>query len=211
MDSTEISNYWRLCDSFTVNQAALLIVGIDPDSEIGIKCEELESHEQPKGYGAAKRALSVALRNSLIKGENFREFSPDPYEFDSGMYVKGTTNTFTSTVDRDSVIAWLKVQGMKTGFFFPDAAITDRPDFLNPKHERFSVKLAAAVLVWQAMGDENLIGPKGLMSSMEEWLGSRYKELGLEWHGAINKSGISEAAKVANWKTTGGATKTPGR
>lgn len=52
---------WRLCDELTVIQAALLMVGVDPSSEDGAKCEGWQPHEQPKGYGPAKAAICHAI------------------------------------------------------------------------------------------------------------------------------------------------------
>jgi hypothetical protein len=123
-----------------------------------------------------------------------------------------------TTIDRSSVKEWLANNGIHTGFFFPDS--TDAPDYLDPKNPRYAPKLAAAVRVWQAMEDENLRRGKNPFSAMEQYLESRYKEYGL-FHekdnpkngtvaGDINKTAISEVAKVANWQPGGGAPKTPG-
>ena len=94
------------------------------------------------------------------------------------------------------------------------------PDYLDPKNPRYAPKLAAAVRVWQAMEDENLRRGKNPFSGNRTYLESRYKEFGL-FHekdnlkngtaaGDINKTAISEVAKVANWQPGGGAPKTPG-
>jgi hypothetical protein len=83
------------------------------------------------------------------------------------------------------------------------------PSYLNPTHPRYSPKLAAAVKVWLAMEDKNLLNGKAVIPTMENWLENRYKELELIYRGDINKTAIEECARVANWKTEGGATKTP--
>ena len=226
MDSSEISNYWRLCNSFTLKQAALLIVGVDPDSEIGVKCEELQPHERPKGYGAIKQALSLNLRGprSLQIGTNVKEFRDDPNggSEGGGRFADGTTDINSSTVYKDLVNEWLEARGIRTGFFFPDTAMKDTPGYLDPGHPRFAPKLAAAVHVWQAMEDENLRKKGKAISDMTAWLESRYKELGLVYKqevkstkgevthkvGDRNGGAITQICKVANWDE-GGAPKTP--
>jgi hypothetical protein len=48
---------WRLCSELKVTEAALLMVGIDPSSEVGSNCDGWKPHEQPDGYVAIKAAL----------------------------------------------------------------------------------------------------------------------------------------------------------
>lgn len=54
-----------------------------------------------------------------------------------------------TTVTVDDVRAWLRGRGVRTGFFFPDAA--DVPDYLDAKHPRYAPRLAAAVNAWLAV------------------------------------------------------------
>jgi hypothetical protein len=71
------------------------------------------------------------------------------------------------------------------------------------------IALAAAVKVWLAMKDDNLLKGKSPKAAMESWLENRYSELGLIYQDNINKTAIDECTKVANWNDKGGATKTP--
>lgn len=122
-----------------------------------------------------------------------------------------------STVSCDDLRGWLSSRGVRSGFFFPDGV--EEPDYMDPKHPRYPPKLAAAVKVWLAMEDENLLLGKGTVGAMEAWLESRYKELGLAHDkdheknktkaGDVNRTAIGEIAKVANWQY-GGAPTTPG-
>jgi len=64
-DEPQISDLWRLCDHLTVKQASLLLVGIDPASEIGTYIEGWKPHERPKGYEAVKQAISSGLRGGF--------------------------------------------------------------------------------------------------------------------------------------------------
>jgi hypothetical protein len=204
-EKNKISDYWRLCDELTLKQAALLIVECDPSSEAGY-CEKWEVHLRPTGYEASKQALSSALRKAIIMGQHFGKTMHDINGNEMGEYPE-TTDVDRSTLERDSLIKWLSSRGIKTGFFFPDD--TTYPDYMDPKNGRYSSKLAAAVKVWQAMEDVNLRKGKAPTVAMHTWLETRYKDLGLEWAGKINNTGITEVVKVANWQTSGGATKTP--
>ncbi|MNZ30542.1 hypothetical protein D3C78_478150 [compost metagenome] len=200
-------DHWRLCDELSVIQAALLVIGVDPAGEVGAYCDGWQPHERPRGYEAAKAAIASALRRELISGELVPVFE---YDINGNICgdVPGSIDLKESRVDVGSLRAWLGGRGFRSGFFFPDAERT--PDYLDPAHPRYSAKLAAAVKVWQAMEDGNLLSGKSERGAMEEWLTSRYRELGLVWKGKINKTGIEDTAKVANWNDGGGAPRTPG-
>lgn len=79
------------------------------------------------------------------------------------------------------------------------------PGYLDPSHPRYSPKLAASVLAWEAMEDENLCRGVSPKSAITTWLTNNHKAIGLD----LSKSGIGEVATVVNWKTTGGAPVTP--
>lgn len=84
-----------------------------------------------------------------------------------------------------------------------------RPQYLDSTHPRYSPKLAAAVAAWLAVEDGNGRHPK---QAIEKYLREHARELGLlKKNGLINEEGIADCAKVANWKTSGGAPKTPRR
>ena len=218
MSESAISEYWRLCDELTVQQAVLLIVGIDPASEAA-ECEHWKPQERPRGYDPVKQALSAALRKGAIAGTNALVEIHDINGYPVDAYPD-TTDVYVSKVEAASLVQWLRSRGMNTGFFFPqEDSSSKEPDYLNPKHPRFSFKLAAAVRVWQAMEDENLRRGKGPIPAMEDWLGSRYKELGLVHRQSNKKSGyekgdrnggaITQVATIANWNPDGGPPETP--
>ncbi|WP_374479509.1 hypothetical protein [Zoogloea sp.] len=200
-------DYWRLLDEMSVKQAALLAVGVDPASEDGTCCEGWKPHERPSGYEAVKAGICVALMRGRIKGT----FVPI-YDYDINGNIVGevpdSVDVDSAKVDVDSLRSWFSVRGFRPAFFFPET--TDTPDYLDPSHSRYSSKLAAAVKLWQAMDDDNLLRGKAPTVAMREWLESRYRDLGLIWNGDMNKQGMDDVIKVANWKVTGGATATPG-
>lgn len=200
-----ISNYWRLCEELTVRQAAFLIVGIDPDSETGVKSRDWRKDERPAGYGAAIQALTSQLRASVITGTHVQEIETDMNGNPIGE-IDGSTDVDRSTVNTDSVAKWLQGKGYKTGFFFPDDG--GAPDYMNSKDARYAPKLAAAVSAWQAVTTAGKTSPK---QALAKWLREHAATYGLsDDEGKPNETGIEEVAKVANWQPTGGAAKTPG-
>lgn len=81
--------------------------------------------------------------------------------------------------------------------------------YLDPNHPRYAPKLAAAVRAWLAVDDPP--AGKTAKQSLVNWLRENAPELGLTGpEGKPNELGIDECAKVANWRTDGGAPKTPG-
>jgi len=206
-EASRAMDVWRWCDELTVMQAALLANGLDPGVEF-CHVEDWDVHKRPGGYEAAKHAITQALKSGKISGEVIPKTTQS---FNRREYpLEGTVDVTSSIVDVESLKTWLEIErGVRPAFFFPAVESKTIPDYMNPKHSRYSPKLAAAVRVWQAMEDENLLRGKPVMSAMNDWMEMRYKELELIWKGEINKTAIAECAKIANWKTEGGATKTP--
>lgn len=127
--------------------------------------------------------------------------------FEDGFFKKRNPNWSKTTVKFDDVVAWLASRGIADGFFFP---VEEAPrDYLDSTHPRYSAKLAAAIKVWEAMEDENLLAGKSTKTAMTDWLESRYKDLGLVHNSKISKNAIENVVAVVNWQTTGGAPKTP--
>jgi len=201
----EPSTYWRLCAELTINQAALLIVGVDPSEEMGSQCESWKIHERPKGYEAVKSSISVAMRHGKASGNLIPFFEYDINGNQCGE-VAGSVNTAASMVDVESLKAWMRSCGIETGFFFPGEAGV--PGYLDPDHSRYSGKLAAAVSAWQAVTDPVGKSPK---QALEKWLREHATEFGLtDDDGNPVAQAMEECSKVANWQPGGGASKTPG-
>jgi len=228
MGLKEINPLWRLSDPLTVQQAAALIAGFDPvsvrfnslneawfEGETGLMDSDGILWVQV-AFLSLVNAINAGNLPATIRSKRVQEWDA---KYGGIKEVDEPTPDWRETkVTVSDLVAWMKAANICTGFFFPE--LTDAPDYLDPNNPRYAPKLAAAVKVWQAMEDENLLRGKGAISAMEQWLESRYKELGLthgqgsEKHGYkagdINKTAIEEVAKVANWRTSGGAAKTPG-
>lgn len=204
----EISEYWRLCDEPTIQQATLLMIGYDPASEEA-DCEQWLIHARPAGYEAVKQALSSALRKGSIEGRHvplFRDYvTGHPLQ-----EMPDTTDIEQSTIARDSLVEWLRSRGVNTGFFFPvQASDSSEPAYLNPRHPRYSGKLAAAVSAWLSVTETGGKSPK---QALEKWLREHSAGYGMtDESGNPVKQAVEDCAKVANWEQSGGAPRTPAK
>lgn len=249
MDFSTINPLWRLSDPLTVEQAAALIAGFDPNwvrFNAGNVVSLTRGSTLAENDGIALVQTALAVLTNAINGhklnarlrydaeprymagmDNLKERGfwrgEDVAEIaglDGSSYVIDVIpNWGKTTVERHDLIAWLERSGIPAEFFFRTAM--DIPNYLDPINSRYSPKLAAAVRAWQAMEDENLRRGKSAKTSMEHWLTANYRQLGLvhkrnsEKHGVrageMNRTAISEVAKVANWEEDGGAPKTPSK
>lgn len=144
---------WHLCERLSVVEAALLLAGVEP-SGVAAFVEGWNSDEQPAGYRPARQALLGALQRESLEGEavQVRRSEYDPH---------------ASYVEVESLKAWLTSKGVRGGFFFPDE--TDTRDYLDPEHEHYAPKLAAAVRAWEAVtgGFKSGVSPK---QQIERWV-----------------------------------------
>jgi hypothetical protein len=109
----------------------------------------------------------------------------------------------------------LAKKGVSTGFFFPEGrkskSPNEQPDYLNPSHERYAPKLAAAVRAWQAFEKHGTPAGKSAKQALTGWVTEHAALFELQDEdGKLNANGIDQIASVANWQPTGGAPKTPG-
>ena len=217
MESLE---YWRLCDEFSVIDAALLIVGEDPSISRDYT-QHLTAVSFPKGYSAAKTALINAIYGKRLNATlryPARVLLDGEYEkigekiFEQGkefeIAIKDVPDWGQTTIKVEDLRAWLISRGFKTGFFFADHV--DAPDYLDKSHSCYAPKLAAAVDAWQAIAsDETLLDGKTPKQAIEKWLRENASRFGLsDDDGNPNKDGIEQISKVANWRPEGGVAKT---
>ena len=204
MDSID---YWRLCDELTIVQAALLIADEDPSSGSAY-AETWPVEQRPNGYEAARTALANALLRGTIDGHLVPKKDYDINGNECGD-LPDTVDVHSSRVSVESLRRWLIERGFTSGFFFADEAAA--PGYLDPGSDRYAPKLAAAVRAWEATADPSLVAGKSPKQLLVKWLREHAAEYGLtDEDGKPNETGIEEVAKVANWRPTGGAPKTPG-
>lgn len=198
-------DYWRLCDSLSVFQAALLIVGLDPSGECSY-AEEWPIHQRPNGYEAARTAIANSLKKGRIEGQII---ATQLYDINNNPYgeIEGSVDVMESTVDVESLKDWLRSRGFNKGFFFPK--VQESTDYLNPSHPRYAPKLAAAVRAWEAVTEPTGKSPK---QELMIWLRKHASEYNLlNDDGNPFESAVDEISKVANWSLGGGAPKTPSK
>jgi len=208
--------YWHLCDQYTVVQAALLIIGENPDST-QYYIESWDADKRPMGYDAVKTALLLLAQRlkvptftdkvTLVVGNvklpagitTLRDLSIDNYDAALTRLTKG------------QIVEFLREKGFTTNFFFPESSPV--PDYLRPEHPHYAPKLAAAVRAW-SVSDRDFQPDQGktVRQNLEQWLRKNAADYGLlNDDGTQNESAIREITKIANWKAEGGAPKTPGR
>lgn len=202
-------DYWRLCEELSIIQAAALVVGTDPSSENASHCEGWKVHERPHGYEAAKAAIVGALRRGTIDGRvaQIREYDINGNHMG---WVEDSIDLNDSMVSVEALRKWLAIRGFKTGFFFPSQA-ESQAGYLDEGHICYAPKLAAAIRAWEAVTSEpDRLRGKTPKAALSKWLNEHAAAYGLiKDDGTPNASGVEEAAKLANWKPEGGATKTP--
>jgi len=95
--------------------------------------------------------------------------------------------------------------------FFANQQRSDCPNYLNHEHPQYAPKLAAAIRAWEAVTSQpQLIRGTTPKQALQNWLTENATEFGLQHaDGSLNKLGVEEISKLANWKPEGGASKTP--
>jgi len=216
----DIDPFWGLSEDFTIDEAAALIVGMDP--AYVDRCEGDTNFERNyPGLRPTRAALVNAINAKKLRAtlrydaeERSREEIEDIFEQAYGGYgyyahkdsleniayeIAAFPNWRASTVAIDDLREWLSRKRWRSAFFFPDIAESTAPasvpDYLDTNNRRYAPKLAAAVLAWQAVTDAGKRSPK---AALTKWLTDHAEDFGL------SANGIEEAAKVANWDTIGG-------
>ncbi|MEH6725487.1 MAG: hypothetical protein V7703_04955 [Hyphomicrobiales bacterium] len=202
-DEDCVSQFWRLADSVNIVQAALLIIGIEPQSME----EDIEfwgADKRPDGYIAVRDSVLSSVQSGVLDGAI--EF--ETYEtFSGGEAIdKDRISYRRSRVLVPSLIEWLEDRGFVTQAF---AKPKDGPKgFRDPDHPRFSGKLVAVVEAWEQYDSESN-EPGTPKQRLIKWLRLNASRYGLtDDDGKPSENVIEELAKVANWATIGGAPKT---
>ena len=200
----EAWEYWKLSNSFNLNQAALLIIGIDP-SKINGNIHEWHSDYQPEGFQASLNGLVSAIENKEIYSDIvYIKEEDNPYYSNETMLPVNKINYELTKVSRVSIEKFLKTREIKS-IFFPEQQTELDPE--NPFCDFYSEKLAAAIAAWKAICNEphrlNKCTPK---QAIETWLRENAALYNLvKKDGKLNEKGIEEISKVTNWRTKGGA------
>lgn len=195
------SEYWRLAQSVTVSEAALLVLDIEPE-DLAFGLERKSSDHQPRGYAAIKKAILSNIEHGNLSGEIIRyPQMVEEYEPTS----EPPPDPTRSWVAVPSLIDWLTSRGQTTGYFFRKVRLPE--GLRDERHPRYSRKLALAVAAWEAF-DEFPPGHGTTKQRLEKWIRDHAVEFGLtNENGKPSESVITEIATIANWDTRGGAPK----
>ena len=194
------NEFWKLCESYTLLEAALLILDIDPEGNENIE----RKSEKPKGLAAILASLNSAVKNGTLEAD---EPSPSAKEMLAG-------NKQYLIIDANNLKDWLRTKNFTTGFLFDNKDLPIRtPDYLNKDHPNYAYKLAAAVRAWEAVSTDKKYQNNGrrIKTNLVNYLKSHASNLDLlKQDGEINNTAIEEQiAMIANWEPTGGISKTP--
>jgi hypothetical protein len=217
----ESLDYWRKCEQLSVVQAAKLIFGIDPTP---MAEDDYYAAWGPLPLPVGYMAVYAALQGSILSGELKATIRRDPkypaldvlpgamVQFQEGgiQLLQNVWPDWNGTLIRVADLKeWLVQRGIESEFFFPDGA--PAAQYLNRGDPCFSPKLFAAIGAWMAVkADPGLRRGKSVKSALSTWLNQHAAQYGLtKRDGTPNNTAIEEAAKVANWESTGGAPKTP--
>lgn len=193
-------DYWKLCSEYSVVQAALLICGAIPDT---LQYEVHQyAHKRPEGFVAVQTALGNAIRTGRLE-TTVEVYDEDDFGGNRSLNLHGTL------VHAASLNGFLVAQGTHSAFF--DRAATHLEIASRPGTSYFPLKLDAAIKAWNAVTrDPERLRGRSPKQALENWLTEHAAELGLlNRNGDLNRSGIEEICKVANWRPQGGATPTP--
>ncbi|MEQ8557745.1 MAG: hypothetical protein RIB03_05455 [Henriciella sp.] len=199
-----VSKFWLLCDELKVQDAALLVLGLEPQVA-RYKIDRCVDSDLPEGYDALLAALRAAIKGGKVKGivqPRYEEVYPEGIE-----EVRDSMDARSSWVSRESLMTWLETSGLTDCIFFRGRL--QKTAFSNVSHPRYSAKLAAVVEAWQSF-DENSNEAGSVKQRLAKWLRFNADRFGLKnKDGQPAESVIQELATVANWATSGGAPKQP--
>lgn len=200
---------WKLCEELSIVCAALLAAGQDPAKHYYV--EDYEVPDRPLGY----QAYRTAFRKAIITGklpakQKFKAAFSHFASQEGGEFLpEQDMDLNETTASVKDITNFLASRGLKEGFFFTENK--DQPDYLNPLHPCYSSKIAATIEVWQAIsGNADLPQTRSPKDQVKVWLRANADRLNLiKDDGSVNEQAIEDIAKVANWKTKGGAPGTP--
>jgi hypothetical protein len=209
----EKMEYWRLCDELTAEQAALLLIGVDPADKKAFSIDNEWRTVPPEGFEAILAAVTGAVIQEAVQASIVHAEITRRIEDADGCMAYETITTENpdwgkTKICVESLKRWLSHKGWRNNFFFPDM-IEGVPDYLNPDHKFYAPKLAAAVKAWEAVTkSENLLKNKSPKQALDKWLRDHAREFGLtSKHGNPLNEAVEQISKVANWQPQGGAVK----
>ncbi|WP_426043016.1 hypothetical protein [Brevundimonas sp. TWP2-3-4b1] len=189
-------DYWKLSTEYSVVQAALLTCGHDPAEH---QFDVEGNATKPAGYSAVRSAL----HNAILSGNLQANTHVNQDDFGN----PSTLDLHQTKVHVADLARFLKSSGFSSPVF--DRPSDDQQGASDGP--AYPPKLAAANKAWATVtANPSLLIGKSPKQALKKWLSDNAAELQLlSRDRSINRTGIEEICKVANWKPSGGATPTP--
>lgn len=188
---------WKHAGELNVYQIALLLAERDPTpyQDTPYHNWDSEARDDAAPYlTALKNAVTTERLETLTKPWRDHGIGHDWSEL---------------LIDVEKLKIWLRDRNFTDNFFFQSKNIIQIHTISSSPY--YAPKLAAALAAWQAVTSEpTRLRGKSPKQALDAWLIEHAAEYSLvKPDGTLNKAGIEEVAKVANWQPSGGAPKTP--
>ncbi|MEY8143662.1 hypothetical protein [Falsihalocynthiibacter sp. CO-5D18] len=163
-----------------------------------IESEEVLNYKYLVGRGTPKLfSNSVNIQNVKVS------FGGDEHE-DDVIYILKEPDWSETKLAVDDVKEWYTSRGLYPEFFFWKGL---KEGFRDAKNPRYSAKLATAVAAWETVKKAGK--NKSVKQSLLDWVLGNGVQFGLgNIESVVSPTVAEEVAKIANWHTGGGATKT---
>ena len=149
------NEFWKLCESFTLVEAALLILNIEPEGNENIE----RKSDKPKGLTAILASLNSAVNKGKLTPD---EITPTTIELLS-------KNTKFKRIDANKLKNWLLQNNYTPPFFFGENTTAQQ----ERKHTSELLKILDHAILenWEHCGDR-----KPTNESLEGWFNDNYSE-----------------------------------
>ena len=151
---------WRLRRYLTVDDASLLMIGVDPATEFAASVRQGYNDNAFADYYAVRSAImEAALENEIVYTGNTNEENA----------------WYSVIISVESLIVWLKKKRFADKFFVNKSIVSAA--YLDHNHPRYAPKLAAAIHAWLATDGD--LGSKSPKQALAKWLREKAATFGL--------------------------------
>ena len=192
----EAWEYWRKVDEFNIVQGALMAANLDPNVYQN-NIENRDDSKKPEKYEPLKRVIISGISSGKLDAKVV--YYQEEYDRIDRISLHDTL------ISHESLANFLKSKNINSVFFNYEDNSDHEP--LTKTGKFYSPKLAAAIEAWQAVIKEpHRLYKTTPKQALIKWLEENAEKYELiNDNGTFNKSGIEEVAKIANWKSQGGA------
>lgn len=198
---------WRLCDVLSLEDAAVLLAGYNPE-EIDRCCNDTNFLQNYPGITPFRSALIGAVKAGTLKARigydaHVRQWDEYPgigwgvaKDAEDGMttiFFNKNPNWSQTLIGVEELKRWLTKRGWTSGFFFPGNEIVteqekggtktnNSPDPKDKNSKFFSPKLAATIEAWETLQqDHKLQDANAVVKAATDWLTENAERLSILW------------------------------